>query len=198
MRFLVLLLLLSSVVEAQSDDGLFSDFYSPHVELKASDFFGECDESKVEALDFEGTGICIANLVAPNIGNPLIVFEGFSGDAIKEKLDYLFDFSIENDSSILSSIVGALGGILLIPFKIIVLLLSSTIELIFNAMRYLLIFVFQFMKAYLIWFMLPYLSFFRVVTGRTLKLVEQAKVTVFIMVLGSIALIALGGAWINA
>ena len=161
--------------------------YTPRLDLSIGDFMYKCDGEALTSLSITEYGRCAGNFFDPRIPNPLSVLEPLSGERLQARVSGLVDFS---DGF-------GVNELLMFFPNLAFFFIASVIEIMFNIVKYLVVFTFSFIKTYLIYFCLGFqvmLQFFN--RGDLFKRVNNVHSVVFFMIAASILSLVVGGGWI--
>lgn len=147
------------------------------------EIFGSCNNTRVQNLDVGGWGECIGNFVNPTIPNPINI--------VSPVFNFFDTINVFKTDSIGSFIV----NVFTIPITLITLILA----IIFNGLKYLLVFAIKFVFVYLFYVSLGFQSILNYVDSNRDGLSNEEKIhsTFAIMIAATIITLAYGGGWIN-
>jgi len=195
--YILLYLLILAPSSRAEDVGDVPEYnvYNPSLELNVGDFMGFCDEEKLQALDLYSIGECAGNFLDPRIPNPLGVLDPIRDDRFRARIDGLMFISLDLSKMTFNFDPGKL---LSFPLNLLLFVFASTLELLFNCVKYVIIFAFSFMKTYLIYFMLVFQVFLHGIDqGDFFQRINNAHTVVLFMVFTTIVVLVMGGGWIT-
>jgi hypothetical protein len=185
-------------------NGTIENVLNPQVSLTINDFLGECNETQVNNVEPYAIAECVGNALNPSIPNPLKILEPVTGSALDAKLKYLNFFPIDNNGNYDLSRLDPLNSdsvynkLIRSIWTFPVIILNTFLEVLFNTIKFLLVFVVRFIFTYMFWVSLGFQAVLNYVSSDS-KLEHEQKIqyTIALMILGSIFTLGYGGAWIT-
>jgi hypothetical protein len=177
-----------------------TEIYTPKFKLTIDDFFGKCNDTLVQQWDLEGIGECVGNFLSPVFPNPLKIISPLYGADLQDKLNTIkIGLTIYDKDGKLSigafgeSVLATLDSLFNLPF----VFFATILEIIFNAVKYVLVFAWRFGFVYVVYISLGFQALMLSMNNSySLQHPDRMRLTFILLGVGTILLLSFGGGWV--
>lgn len=163
--------------------------YYPRINMNINDFLGDCDENKLQGLNIVEFGACIGSAFDPRIPNPISIFAPISGDALDAKLEAVNFMPFDGDGNFSLSMV-SFDKLISSLWNVPIVVAITFIELIFNTLKFMLVFIIRFVFVYLFYISIGYQSLMNYLNMKN-KLTSKDKITYTVFIMSVVSIIGL-------